>query len=118
MLEIFKVFKFDAAHYLPCVPSTHKCSNLHGHSFRVEIHVRENIDPQMGWIMDFADISSACEPVLALLDHKILNDIEGLQNPTSENLCLWLWLRLKPVLPKLSKIVVQESPESGCVYRG
>ncbi len=117
-MEIFKVFKFDAAHYLPCVPSGHKCARMHGHSFRVKIHVSGEEDPRMGWVMDFADITAVFEPILEQLDHKNLNDIEGLDNPTSENLCRWIWRRLKPVLPPLSKIVVQESPESGCVYRG
>ncbi len=117
-MEIFKVFKFDAAHYLPCVPDGHKCAKLHGHSFQVEIHVCGQAGTQTGWVMDFSDIAAAFEPILALLDHKHLNSIEGLENPTSENLCRWIWGRLKPSLPALSKIVVQESPESGCIYRG
>ena len=117
-MEIFKVFKFDAAHYLPCVPEGHKCSRMHGHSFRIEIHLRGAPDPQAGWVMDFADISAICQPVIDSLDHKCLNHIEGLANPTSENLARWLWLRLKPSLPLLNKVVVQESPESGCIFRG
>jgi 6-pyruvoyltetrahydropterin/6-carboxytetrahydropterin synthase len=117
-MEIYKVFKFDAAHRLPSVPEGHKCAKLHGHSFRVDIHVRGDVDPKTGWVMDFAAISAAFEPVLEQLDHKDLNNIEGLQNPTSENLCRWIWLRLKPALPRLSKIIVQESPESGCIYHG
>lgn len=117
-MEIFKVFKFDAAHYLPCVPAGHKCAKMHGHSFRVEIHVQGKEDPQKGWLMDFSDIATAFDPILTQLDHKNLNSIEGLENPTSENLCRWIWQRLNPALPHLSKIVVQESPESGCIYRG
>lgn len=117
-MEIYKVFKFDAAHQLPCVPEGHKCAKLHGHSFRVEIHVRGDVDPKTGWVMDFAAISAAFEPILEQLDHKNLNNIDGLQNPTSENLCRWIWLGLKPLLPQLSRIIVQESPESGCIYRG
>ena len=117
-MEIFKVFKFDAAHYLPCVPDGHKCAKMHGHSFRVEVHVRGDVNPQRGWVMDFSAISSAFEPILEILDHRNLNTIEGLENPTSENLCRWIWTRLRPSLPQLSKIVVQESPESGCVYQG
>ena len=117
-MEIYKVFKFDAAHSLPCVPEGHKCSKVHGHSFRVEIHVRGDVDPQTGWVMDFARIATAFEPVLEQLDHKNLNNIDGLQNPTSENLCRWIWQRVKPALPGLSKVIVQESLESGCIYRG
>jgi 6-pyruvoyltetrahydropterin/6-carboxytetrahydropterin synthase len=100
------------------VPAGHKCAKVHGHSFRVEIHLRGNADLRTGWVMDFAYISAAFEPVLDQLDHKNLNNIEGLENPTSENLCRWIWLRLQPLLPQLCKIIVQESPESGCIYQG
>lgn len=117
-MEIYKVFKFDAAHHLPCVPDGHKCAKMHGHSFRVEIHIRGNVHPQTGWVMDFAGITAAFEPILNQLDHKCLNVIEGLENPTSEHLCRWIWVRLQPALPQLSKIVVSESPESGCIYCG
>ncbi len=117
-MEIYKVFKFDAAHRLPNVPAGHKCSQLHGHSFRVEIHVRGKADAHTGWVMDFANIAAACQPVIDQLDHKYLNDIEGLDNPTSENLARWIWQRLQTALPQLSKIVVRESAESGCIYTG
>ena len=117
-MEIFKVFKFDAAHRLPNVDIGHKCSEIHGHSFRVEIHVKEKIDQHYGWVIDFAEIDKAFQPVNDQLDHKYLNDIDGLSNPTSENLAKWIWKRLHIKLPQLSKIVVQESPDSGCVYRG
>ena len=117
-MEIFKVFHFDAAHRLPRVPEGHKCAKMHGHSFRVEIHVGGKADSDSGWVMDFADIAAAFEPLLEQLDHKNLNGIAGLENPTSENLCRWIWRRLKPVLPQLSRIVLQESPESGCIYKG
>ncbi len=117
-MEIFKVYKFDAAHRLPNAGEKHKCSELHGHSFRVEIHIVGLVDPHSGWVMDFADIDKAFRPLLDQLDHKYLNDIEGLANPTSENIAKWIWSRLHLKLPQLSKIVVQESPESGCIYRG
>lgn len=117
-MEIFKVFHIDAAHRLPHVPPGHKCANLHGHSFRIEIHLSGPVDPRLGWVIDFADIARAFQPLCDQLDHKYLNDIEGLGNPTSENLALWIWDRLQPALPQLSKVVVQESSESGCIYRG
>lgn len=117
-MEIFKVFKFDAAHRLPNVPSGHKCAQVHGHSFRVEIHVRGKADAHTSWVIDFADIATAFQPILDQLDHKYLNDIAGLANPTSENLAKWIWQRLQPTLPQLSKIIVQESPDSGCTYVG
>lgn len=118
MMEIFKIFTFDAAHWLPRVPEGHKCAKMHGHSFRVEIHIRGKASPDSGWVTDFAEIAAAFEPVLEQLDHKNLNAIAGLENPTSENLCRWIWQCLKPVLPQLSRIVLQESPESGCIYAG
>ncbi|PKN76533.1 MAG: 6-carboxytetrahydropterin synthase QueD [Deltaproteobacteria bacterium HGW-Deltaproteobacteria-10] len=117
-MEIFKVFHIDAAHRLPNVPPGHKCAQLHGHSFRIAIHINGPVDPQYGWVIDFADITKAFQPLHDQLDHKYLNDIEGLENPTSENLAQWLWRNLQPSLPQLSKIVVQESLESGCVYEG
>jgi len=117
-MEIFKVFKFDAAHRLPAVGNEHKCAEVHGHSFRIEIHIKGPVDSAKGWVIDFADIDKAFQPILDQLDHKYLNEIEGLMNPTSENIARWIWKRLHVKLPQLSKIVVQESPESGCIYRG
>src|SRR5919197_833097 len=103
--EIFKEFTFEAAHRLPNVPEGHKCGRLHGHSFRAEVHVRGQVDPASGWVMDFGDIKEAFAPLHDELDHRFLNEIDGLQNPTSENLARWIWRRLKPRLPQLSKIV-------------
>ena len=117
-MEIFKVFTFEAAHRLPHVPPDHKCARLHGHSFRVEIHVRGAVDAHTGWVMDFADIKAAFKPLLDRLDHYYLNEIEGLQNPTSENIARWIWERLRPDLPQLCRVVVHETCTSGCSYTG
>lgn len=117
-MEIFKEFSFEAAHRLPQVPPGHKCARLHGHSFRVEIHVRGPVGETSGWIMDFADIKAAFAPTLARLDHYYLNEIPGLENPTSENLARWIWDELRPRLPELCRIVVKETCTSGCIYRG
>ncbi len=117
-MDIFKVFTLEAAHRLPNVPPEHKCARLHGHSFRVEIHVSGDIDPQTGWVMDFAEIKAAFQPLYDRLDHHYLNDIEGLDNPTSERLAVWIWDQLKPAMPLLSEIVVHETCTSGCRYRG
>jgi 6-pyruvoyltetrahydropterin/6-carboxytetrahydropterin synthase len=117
-MEIFKDFTFEAAHRLPHVPEGHKCGRLHGHSFRLEVYVRGEPDPKTGWIMDFSDIKAACKPVIDQLDHYYLNDIEGLDNPTSEVLARWLWVRLKPTLPSLSRIIIRETCTSGCIFQG
>ena len=117
-MEIFKVFTFEAAHRLPNVPEGHKCARLHGHSFRVEIHVRGEVGSHSGWVMDFADVKKAFQPIYDRLDHYYLNDIPGLENPTSENLAAWIWENLKPGLPLLSRIVVHETCTSGCTYTG
>ncbi|MCG8434630.1 MAG: 6-carboxytetrahydropterin synthase QueD [Gammaproteobacteria bacterium] len=117
-MELFKVFYIEAAHKLPNLPASHKCNRLHGHSFRVEIHISGELDEKLGWVMDFADLKSAFEPVFNVLDHSYLNEIEGLENPTSENLAKWIWDKLKTSLPMLSKVVVAETCTSGCVYRG
>lgn len=116
--EVFKEFTFEAAHRLPFAPENHKCARLHGHSFRVEVHVAGEIDRTAGWIMDFGDIKAAFEPLRAQLDHYYLNEIEGLENPTSEVLARWIWQRLQPVLPGLARIIVRETCTSGCVYAG
>ncbi|GHG80145.1 6-carboxytetrahydropterin synthase QueD [Comamonas sp. JC664] len=117
-MDIFKEFTFEAAHRLPNVPPGHKCSRLHGHSYRVEVHVRGPVGEQSGWVMDFSDIKDAFEPVRLKLDHYYLNEIEGLENPTSENLSRWIWRRLRPGLPLLSRVVVRETCTSGCIYQG
>ncbi len=117
-MEIFKVFKFDAAHRLPEVGNTHKCADIHGHSFRVEIYLSGPVDSRFGWVIDFAELDKAFQPLIDQLDHKYLNEIEGLMNPTSENIARWIWKRLHLTLPQLRKIVVQESPDTGCIYRG
>jgi 6-pyruvoyltetrahydropterin/6-carboxytetrahydropterin synthase len=117
-MEIYKEFTFEAAHFLPNVPEGHKCRRLHGHSFRVRIYVEGPVDEHVGWIMDFSDIKEVFEPIRRELDHYCLNDIPGLENPTSENVSRWIWQRLKPVLPELSRIEFSETCTSGCVYRG
>ena len=117
-MEIYKEFTFEAAHRLPHAPPGHKCARLHGHSFRVAVHVRGSLHPRAGWVMDFGDIKSVMKPLIDQLDHYYLNDIEGLDNPTSERLAVWIWDRLKPELPLLSEVVVHETCTSGCRYRG
>ena len=115
---IWKEFTFEAAHRLPNVPADHKCARLHGHSFRVAVHVRGDLHPQLGWVRDFADLGEAWAPLHDQLDHRYLNEIEGLENPTSEVLAQWIWVRLAPKLEGLARIVVQETCTTGCIYEG
>jgi 6-pyruvoyltetrahydropterin/6-carboxytetrahydropterin synthase len=117
-MDIFKIFQIEAAHRLPNVPEGHKCARLHGHSFRIEVHVRGELDPTLGWVMDFADLKREFEPLFEQLDHRYLNDVPGLENPTSERLAEWIWKALKPRLPLLHRIVVHETCTSGCSYPG
>lgn len=117
-MEVRKTFHIEAAHKLPHVPFGHKCARLHGHSFIIEIAVGGAVDPHLGWVVDFADLKEAFRPLYEQLDHNYLNEIPGLENPTSEHLALWVWERLKPSLPGLVEVVVAETCTSRCVYRG
>jgi 6-pyruvoyltetrahydropterin/6-carboxytetrahydropterin synthase len=117
-MDVFRVFQVEAAHWLPHVPEGHKCARLHGHSFRIEVHVSGELGADSGWVMDFADLKAAFQPLFEQLDHRCLNEVDGLDNPTSEHLARWVWARLRADLPGLSKVVVQETCNAGCVYRG
>jgi 6-pyruvoyltetrahydropterin/6-carboxytetrahydropterin synthase len=117
-IELRKTFQFEAAHRLPLLPESHKCRRLHGHSFQVEIAIAGECDPQLGWLMDYADIAEAFRPLWEQLDHRYLNEVPGLDNPTSENVAVWIWERLKPRLPLLTEVVVAETCLARCVYRG
>ncbi|HVV01752.1 MAG TPA: 6-carboxytetrahydropterin synthase QueD [Verrucomicrobiae bacterium] len=118
LMELRKTFQFEAAHLLPHLPRSHKCRRLHGHSFKFEVVVAGECHPKLGWVMDYADISAAVKPVWKKLDHYYLNEVPGLENPTSENIAIWLWKKLKPRLPGLAEIVVAETCSAKCVYRG
>jgi 6-pyruvoyltetrahydropterin/6-carboxytetrahydropterin synthase len=111
-------FRFEAAHRLPGVPQGHKCARLHGHSFRVEIAVGGPVDPTKGWLMDYADMHRLWSPLHEVLDHRYLNEIAGLENPTSENLAVFVWQKLKPGLPSLSRVTIFETCEARCEYDG
>lgn len=117
-MELRKRFQFEAAHFLPFLPDTHKCRRLHGHSFQVEIAVSGTCAPETGWVMDYGEITQVFKPLLVQLDHEFLNRIPGLENPTSENLAAWIWHRLKPILPQLIEVVVAETCTARCIYRG
>lgn len=113
-MKITQAFTFEAAHQLPNVPSSHRCSRLHGHSYRVEVEIEGPVDPRTGWVVDFFDVEAALSGLD--LDHRLLNEIPGLENPTVENLCRWIWDRVR--LAKLSAVRVYETPFSWAEYRG
>src|SRR5687767_15219649 len=115
-IELVKDFRFEAAHYLPNVPEGHKCRRMHGHSFRGEVAVRGEIDARTGWLIDFADLKKAVDPIVVRLDHYLLNEIEGLENPTSELLAVWMWNQLAGKLPILFRVTIEETCTSRCHY--
>jgi len=117
-MEIYREFKFDAAHSLPGLPDKHKCGNLHGHTFVVLVHIEGPVGEDSGWVRDYGEIKSICIPVINMLDHSYLNDIPGLENPTSEKIAIWLWEKIKPALFELTMIEVKETASTGCRYKG
>ncbi|MGA7617644.1 MAG: 6-carboxytetrahydropterin synthase QueD [Thermoanaerobaculia bacterium] len=117
-VELVKDFRFEAAHYLPNLPDSHKCRRMHGHSFRGELAVRGPVDPHTGWLIDFGELKAILRPVLDRLDHYLLNEIEGLENPTSETLTVWLWNQLHSYLPGLYRVTIEETCSSRCNYYG
>jgi 6-pyruvoyltetrahydropterin/6-carboxytetrahydropterin synthase len=117
-MELFREYGFEAAHRLPNVPEGHKCARLHGHSFRVRVTVEGEAGVDTGWVVDFAEVSATVAPVVAELDHHYLNEIPGLENPTSEVVAQWLWRRLQAGLPGLTAVEVRETCTAGVVYRG
>lgn len=118
VVELVKTFSFEAAHYLPNLPEGHKCLRMHGHSFHGEIAVRGKIDPTTGWLIDFGELKAIARPIVDRLDHYVLNDVPGLENPTAENLAVWIWRQLAPSLPILHRVTVEETCTSRCNYYG
>ncbi len=117
-IELFREFVLESARRLPNLPASHPCAAMHGHTFRIQIHVQGPIESTTGWVMDFSELDRHVQDLRAELDHRVLNDIAGLENPTTELLARWIWQRLQPTVLGLSRIVIQENPNSGCVYTG
>jgi 6-pyruvoyltetrahydropterin/6-carboxytetrahydropterin synthase len=113
-----RTYRFEAAHSLPKVPPGHKCARMHGHSYVIDVAVEGELDRDLGWLLDFGDLDAKVTPLIDTLDHRVLNEIECLANPTSELLAVWMWDRIKPNLPQLVELTVSETPSSRCVYRG
>lgn len=117
-MKLVHRFRLECARRLPRLAPEHPCARLHGHTFQVELQVQGGLDPELGWVCDLADLRAAWQPIHAALDHRCLNDVPGLENPTSEHLAVWLWQRLQPALPGLAQVTVLETPDSGCIYHG
>jgi 6-pyruvoyltetrahydropterin/6-carboxytetrahydropterin synthase len=117
-MEIFKQFTFDSAHFLPNVPPEHKCRQIHGHTYRLVVFIQGDLDEKLGWVMDFTDVKKIIDPILCQVDHQLLNNIAGLENPTCELIAIWLWNNIKQKMPKLARIELHETPTSGTVYVG
>ena len=117
-MEVFKTFSIEAARSLPNLPDDHPCTNVHGHSFKITITVSGDINETTGFVIDFDNIDTAFKPIFQMIDHSYLNDIEGLENPSSENMCRWIWTRLAPTLTGLSQIKIKETDSTGCTYKG
>lgn len=117
-MQLFKQFTFDSAHYLPNVPDGHKCKEIHGHTYRLVVYIDGPLVPELEWVMDFADLKRVVEPVVKRVDHQLLNNLPGLENPTCERIAIWLWDHIKPHIPNLVKVELFETPTSGVVYEG
>jgi 6-pyruvoyltetrahydropterin/6-carboxytetrahydropterin synthase len=117
-MEIYKEFSFDSAHFLPNVPEGHKCKNMHGHTYKLKVFIKGTPDPVLGWIMDFKDLKDVISNIIDQLDHKLINDIPGLENPTAENITIWIWKQISPLLSGLSRIELYETPTTGVIYSG
>lgn len=117
-MKISQAFKFEAAHRLPNVPATHRCSRLHGHSYRVEVQLDGPVDLRTGFVVDFFDIESSFADIMGALDHRCLNEVAGLENPTAENIAIWIWDRLKPGLAQISAVRVYETADCWAEYDG
>ena len=115
---IYKHFSFDSAHQLPNVPEGHKCKNLHGHTYHLTVFLEGHLDEKLGWVMDFSELKEVMKPVLKKMDHHYLNDLPGLENPTSEVLVRWIWQQIQPQLPLLTRLELRETPSSGVIYEG
>jgi 6-pyruvoyltetrahydropterin/6-carboxytetrahydropterin synthase len=117
-MQIYKSFTFDSAHFLPNVPDGHKCKNIHGHTYHLKVIIEGNLENRLEWVMDFAELKKVIKPIVDQLDHQLINDIPGLENPTCERIGVWIWDKIKPQIPQLKRIELQETPTSGMIYEG
>jgi 6-pyruvoyltetrahydropterin/6-carboxytetrahydropterin synthase len=118
-MRIYKEFTFEAAHFLPSAPPGHPNSRVHGHSFRVRVTIDGEPDETTGLVMHLDDVEAALADAHEALDHRFLNEVEGLSQPTLERITMWLWDRLHNRLPGLAEIeIARDTCREGCIYRG
>lgn len=117
-MEIYKEFTFDSAHFLPNLPEGHKCKQIHGHTYHLRVYIKGDPGQQTGWLIDFKEMKDIVLPVIDQLDHKLMNNVPGLENPTAENITIWFWDRLKQLLPLLERIELKETLTTGVIYSG
>lgn len=117
-VELVREYRFEAAHFLPKVPEGHRCRRMHGHSFKIDVVIGGQADEESGFLIDFYDLDRVVQPVIDSLDHQLLNDIPGLENPTSERLCRHIYDRLAAQLAGLYSVTVWETTDSRSIYYG
>jgi 6-pyruvoyltetrahydropterin/6-carboxytetrahydropterin synthase len=115
---IYKKITFDSAHFLPHVPIRNKCKNVHGHTYTLTIFIEGAPPAHEGWVIDYGDLKKIITLVIDQVDHHLLNDLPGLENPTSEILAIWLWNKIRLLLPALKRIELSETATSGVIYEG
>ncbi|MEM8616708.1 MAG: 6-carboxytetrahydropterin synthase [Pseudomonadota bacterium] len=116
VFEITKAVTFEAAHFMAGKPEGHPYRNVHGHSFRLEATVSGTVEVGAEWVQDFADLAMILQCTAEKLDHTLLNEIEGLEVPTLERICLWAANDLRPHLPGLKQVVLaRPSLDERCV---
>ena len=115
-LELRQHFQIESARFLPNLSASHPCHRMHGHSFKITLTLVGEADPKLGWVIDYHQIETAMRPLLSQLDHRVLNEVPGLENPTSEMLCVWLFERSQKLLPQLKKVTVAETANTECSY--
>ena len=117
-MELRQHFQIESARFLPNLESDHPCARMHGHSFKIILTLKGPVDPVAGWVMDYHVITKVMEPILRKLDHRVLNEVDGLSNPTSELLAKWIFDQVIQQIPLLTAVNISETPNTECIYRG
>ena len=114
--ELKQHFQIESARFLPYLPASHPCSRTHGHSFKIILTLVGSLDQKVGWVMDYNEIGAVMKPLLNEIDHRVLNEVPGLENPTSELLAKWIYDRVVQKIPMLKDVSIAETPSTECRY--